>query len=218
LLPSLGRLVRGLSALFWGLPVALIICLQALKTDSLRPFGVLPPVIVTGWLVYALWELGHFQKQERVWLAALGRAQLLGVINLGLAPFIFFWNRLPGETFYNQMLLLLLVCSLLFLSSVNMVLRRLAAMLPDQMLRTETKHFGTLNRGLLLAALLLALAYLGLRQIPGLPLLVIASLMTVERLSLWLIIGLVLLPLAVTMALIWKIKEVVLGGVFGGKS
>ena len=27
LLRSLGRLVRGLSALFWGLPLALIVCL-----------------------------------------------------------------------------------------------------------------------------------------------------------------------------------------------
>ena len=65
LLRSLGRLVRGLSALFWGLPVALIVCVQTAKMDILRLFGVVPPLLVTGWVAYGLWQLGHFQKQER---------------------------------------------------------------------------------------------------------------------------------------------------------
>src|SRR5205809_43285 len=122
LLRSLGRLVRGLAGLFWGLPVALVICVQTLKADGLHSFGAVPPIVVTGWLLFALWQLGDFQKQERVWIATLERTKLLGVLNLGLAPFVFFWNRLPHEVYYNQMLLLLLITSLLFLSSLNVVL------------------------------------------------------------------------------------------------
>jgi hypothetical protein len=34
--------------------------------------------------------------------------------------------------------------------------------------------------------------------------------------GLWVLLFLVLLPLAVTMALIWKIKQVILDSVFGG--
>ena len=36
-----------------------------------------------------------------------------------------------------------------------------------------------------------------------------------DRESLWLLILMVLLPVATTMALLWKIKEVILTGVFG---
>src|SRR5437764_1404541 len=36
LMRSLGRLVRGLSALFWGLPIALVACVQSATTDCLH--------------------------------------------------------------------------------------------------------------------------------------------------------------------------------------
>jgi hypothetical protein len=215
LLHSLGRLVRGLSALFWGLPVALLVCVHAIKNESLHSYGIAPPLIVMGWLVFGLWELGCFQKQERIWVATLERAKLLGLVNIGLAPFLCWWNQIPDESFFNQMLLLLIVTGVLFLCSLNLVLWRLTAMLPDETMRSETKSFTTLNRGLLLTGLAIVLAYLGLRQIHGLPLVAIIGLMTVERLSLWLTLCLLLLPLAITMALIWKIKEVVLNAVFG---
>ena len=39
-----------------------------------------------------------------------------------------------------------------------------------------------------------------------------------ERSSLWFLIVLVLLPLAMTMALLWKTKEVILDNVFGANS
>ena len=217
LLRSLGRLVRGLSTLFWGLPVALVACLQTLKTDALHTFGILPPLGVSAWLLFGVWEMGHFQRQERVWAAALEQTRLLGLINVGLSPFVFFWNRMPHDPFYNQMLLLLMVTGVLFLCSLNVMLVRLTAMLPDEMLRSETRHFAALNRGLFLTGLILTLGYIGLRQASVLPPTVIAGLITLERLSLWLTVSFVLLPLAITMALIWKIKESILCGVFGGK-
>src|SRR5579872_6186556 len=92
LLRSLGKLVRGLSALFWGLPVTLIICVQTAKTESLRSFGIIPPVVVTSWLLFGLWQLGAFQKQERVWMSALDRAKMLAMVDLGLSPFLYWWN------------------------------------------------------------------------------------------------------------------------------
>jgi hypothetical protein len=36
--------------------------------------------------------------------------------------------------------------------------------------------------------------------------------------SLWALVFLVLLPLAMTMALIWKIKETILDGIYGSES
>jgi len=56
-----------------------------------------------------------------------------------------------------------------------------------------------------------------LPQIPGLPAPMIATVMLIERISGWAFILLVLLPLAMTMALIWKTKEVILESVFASK-
>jgi hypothetical protein len=215
LLRSLGRLVRGLSALFWGLPVALIVCVQTARMDVLREFGVLPPVLVTGWLVYGLWQLGYFQKQERVWIHALDKAKWLAIINLGLSPFIYFWSRLPDQPLYFIMVLALAVSGLVFLGCLNMVLRRLTAMLPDEALREETRYFTTINRYLVFGILLLCVAFYVLLHFPQWLASAGAFLQAVGPASPFLLVFLVLLPLAMTMALIWKIKEVILDSVFG---
>ncbi len=215
LLRSLGRLVRGLSALFWGLPLSLIVCVQTAQTQTLHYFNIFPPLVVTGMLVYGLWQLGRFQKQERIWVVALDRAKILALVNLGLSPFLYWSNQRPEQPFFLAMIHLLGIFALLFLSGLNLVLYRLSAMLPDESLRQETKHFTTLNRFLLLGILLLGIIlFVLLRYSPR----VAAPLNLEEALGssgLWLLMFLALLPLAMTMALVWKIKEVILDSVFG---
>jgi hypothetical protein len=218
LLRSLGRLVRGLSALFWGLPITLIVCFHTAKAESLKTFGIVPPLVTTALLAYGLWQLGDFQKQERVWRSALDRAQLLSLFNFGLSPFLYWWNKVPANSLFLVMVILMSISALLFLGSVNLVLRRLGAMLPDEALRLETRQFTTLNLNLLLATFLLALAYVGLGQFHTLPLWLGIIVSAMERSSLWFLIVLVLLPLAMTMALLWKTKEVILDNVFGAES
>jgi hypothetical protein len=217
LLRSLGRLARGLSALFWGLPLALIICVQTAKTEWLRSLSVIPPLVATGLLVYGLWLLGGFQKQERVWQNALDRALILGLINFGLSPFLYWWNRVPAKPFFFFMVLLLAFSGLMFLSALNFVLDRLGAMLPDEALRTETRQFTVLNRNLILVTVLLALSYFVANQFESLPLWLATILSIIDRSSFWFLIPLVLLPLAMTMALLWKTKEVILDSVFGAE-
>ncbi len=215
LLRSLGRLVRGLSALFWGLPVSLIVCVETTRMDMFRLFGVVPPVLVTGWVAYGLWQLGHFQKQERIWMSALDKAKWLALINLGLSPFIFFWSRLPDVPLYLTMVLVLVVSGLVFLATLNMVLCRLTAMLPDEGLRQETRYFTAINRYLVLGILVLGIGFYVLLHFPETLRTAGAFLYAISPASPWLLIFLVLLPLAMTMALIWKIKEVILDSVFG---
>ena len=217
LLRALGRLVRGLSALFWGLPLALVLCVQTAKMDWLRPFGFMPPVAAMGLLLYGLWLAGQFQKQERVWQNALDRAKLLALVNLGLSPFLFWSNRVPHHVLFETMVTLLDFSALVFLSHLNLVLLRLSAMLPDETLRHESKQYTLLNRVLLLGAMLLAIGHLLLQQFALLTITAGRILVVVERAGLWLLILLVLLPLAMTMALLWKTKEVILESVFGGE-
>src|SRR5262245_49193618 len=169
LLNSLGRLVRGLSALFWGLPIALVICFQTAQADWLRPLGVLPPVIATALLFYGLSLLGHFQKQERIWRHSLDRAKIFGLINVGLSPFLYWWNKMPFHPFYSAIVELMALSSVLFLFALNPLLYRLTAMLPDETLRIETRVFTMLNRYLILATTLLLAGFFVLVRVHVLP-------------------------------------------------
>ena len=79
------------------------------------------------------------------------RPAACALINFGLSPFLYWWNQVPDKPFFLTMVLLLAVSALLFLGSLNLVLRRLGAMLPDETLRLETRQFTALNLNLLFA-------------------------------------------------------------------
>ena len=215
LLRSLGRLARGLSALFWGLPAALVVSAETARADWLKPLGLLPDLATNGLLLYGLWQIGGFQKSERPWRHAVDRAKLLGLVDLGLSPFLYWHNKLPGNLFFSVMVLLLNLSALLFLFYLNHVIERLGAMLPEETLRQETRQFTALNRSLLITLLLLAIAYGCLLQIPHPGAAISLAVVWIQDGGFWLLVFFALLPLAMTMALLWKTKEVILDGVFG---
>jgi hypothetical protein len=222
LLRSLGRLVRGLSAIFWGLPLALIIYVQTASTHLAELVGAmafLPPLAVTGLIFYGLTQMGHFQRQERVWMTVLERAKFVTVVNLGLSPFLYWWQRFPTVQLFTAAVGLLTLSSLLLLYYINLVLHRLAAMLPDETLRMETRMFTNLNRSLLVSIPILLASYVLLAWLSvwgpvGLPSSFLDLIVILRPFGLWLILFLILMPLAMTMALIWKIKEVIFASVF----
>ena len=206
LMRSLGRLVRGLSALFWGLPIALVVCVQTANTgwlDSLGRYGL-----------YGLHLISDFQKQERIWMLALDRAKILGLVNLGLSPFLHWHQHLPDIPFFSYAVSVMALSALLFLFNLNLLLQRLTAMLPDETLREETKVFTSLNTILLVLIPTFLAFYLPISQLCHLPQSVVFMLRVLD--NQWLLAILIfLLPLAITMSLIWKIKEAILASVFG---
>ena len=217
LLRSLGRLVRGLSALFWGLPATLVICAETAKADWLKPLGMMPALAGTGLLLYGLWQMSDFQKQERPWRHALDRAKLPGLVNLGLCPFLYWQNKMPGQPFFNAAVFVLVLSGLLFLFNLNLVLKQLSAMLPDETLRHETLLFTALNRWLLVGLVFLSAAFVLFLYSARWQLAFGVFADWISRLGLWALTLLALLPLAMTMALLWKTKEVILDSVFGAK-
>jgi hypothetical protein len=229
---SLGHLAKGLSALFWGLPIALVVCVQCAKGDWFRPLGIVPPLVATGLLFYALSLLGNFQRQERIWMSTLERAKIIALINVGISPFLYWWSRIPSNSFFSLIMDCTLVAGLLFLLLLNPVLLRLTAMLPDETLRMETRLFTSMNRTILLIVLSLLVAYLAMVRIePGSPEKLLGWMLKVlplphqaqmvfyflDRAGLWLMLFPILFPIAMTMALIWKIKEVILVSIFGNE-
>lgn len=214
LMRSLGRLVRGLSALFWGLPCALVVCVWVATNEWVRPVHMLGPIVTTGLLFYGLYMISFFQQQERVWHEALERAKLLALVNTGLSPFIYWFNRLPDVNLYKMAVFLLMLTGILFLFNLNHVLQRLAAMLPDETLRFETRIFSNLNISLISAIIIIFTLFYVLQRFHNVPAVVGNYLRIFEAFQYWLLIFLILLPLAMTMTLIWKIKEVVFASVF----
>lgn len=215
LMRSLGKLVRGLSALFWGLPLTLVVFFHTARADSLHLYHLAPPLACTALLLYGLWLLGAFQKQERVWRNALDRAMLLSLINFGLSPFLYWWNKMPHNAFFGAVVIALGFSGLLFLASLNGVLRRLGAMIPDETLRLETRQFTALNLNVLSVTFVIAGAYVVLSRIRELPVFLQAFMIMLDESNFWFLVLLVLLPMALTMALLWKAKEVILDNVFG---
>ena len=219
LLRSLGQLARGLSALFWGLPASLIVCAETARIELLKPIGIVPALVVNALLLFGLWQMGDFQKQERPWRNALDRAKLLGLVNLGLAPFLFFENKMPEQLFFRAAIFVLILSAILFLFNLNVVLKQLGAMLPDETLRQETHQFTLLNRWLLVGWLVFVAASIAVPQMFDL------SAMINPKILFWLqhaeiavLLFLGLAPLAITMALIWKTKETILDSVFGSRT
>jgi hypothetical protein len=216
LLHSLGRLVRGLSALFWGLPATLVICAETARVEALKPLELIPAVGSNVLLLFGLWQISYFQSQERPWRAVLDRARLLGLINVGLCPFLFWYNRMPDQLFFRISVCLLVVSGLFFLADLNLVLKQLGAMLPDQALRQETRQFSRINRWLLLAWLVAITASMILPDLLNFSARFdVKVLFWLQRMETAVLLFLGLAPLAITMALIWKAKEVILDGVFG---
>ncbi len=214
---SLGCLVRGLSVLFWALPVSLVVCVQTAQADYLRIFGVLPAMLSTASLVYGLILLGRFRKEELIWVRALERARILAVVSLGLSPFLFWWSRLPSNLFYTIMIQLMAACGLLLLLALNPVLRRLTAMLPDEALRHETQVFTRMNTVLVGFNLALVAGQTTAFHLK-LPLDRLGRWhLVLDRACHWSLWFFILLAVAVTMGLIWKTKEVIFHSVFGGK-
>jgi hypothetical protein len=218
LLRSLGKLARGLSALFWGLPAVLLISGEILRTEFLKPVEMAPLLVANLVLLFGLGQMESFQPQERPWRRALDRAKLVGLVNFGLCPFLFWFNRMPGQSYFQAAICLLVISSLLFLFNLNLVLRYLGAMLPDETLRHDINQFTWLNRRLLIAWLVFALIIMAVSQRGFFGIrLNLDTLMWAQQSGVIILLFLALSPLAITMGLIWKTKEVILDSVFGAK-
>jgi hypothetical protein len=171
-------------------------------------------LLFTATLWHGLRQLRDFQKQERIWQQALDWAEFLAIVNTGLSPFLFWWHRFPLVPFYIVCVDFLAVSGLLFLMQMNRVLLRLSAMLPDEMLRQETRTFTGLN----IWMLLIVLAGFGvdrvLRGVPDAVRWLDLVPFALHEAALWLALFFALMPVGMTLALLWKIKEAIFTSLF----
>lgn len=208
--------MRGLSAVFWGLPFALVAFARHFLALLPSVYDLVLPPLAAALVFVGLQRLTYFQRQERPWQSSLLATQIVALLTLGLAPFLYLWSRMPDIEFFARAVLLLLAVSLLFLVSVTRMLSRLAAMLPDDTVRSDARLFHSLATYvvLILGSVGVVLYY----RMSPLPLTEFLSLpqqpLGFGRQATLLL--LVLVPVAMTMSVTWKLKEVVMAIVASG--
>lgn len=213
---SLGRLIRGLTILFWGLPITLLVCVRTSVKErfELQPLDFFIPIVVSATLLVSIFLLGEFKKNEKSWIELLDRAKFFGIINLLLSPFIYWRLKVPEISAFSVAVWLFFVSNTLFLLIINRIIQHLSRMLPENTLREDAKTYGDLNQYMLAGLLVvLILGYAG-NGFKNLPAPIGDLLFLLSRYYQWILTFIVVVPLAITMALLWKTKEVILTGIF----
>ena len=178
---ELRPLLRGLNALLVGLPLALLVCVPGAVGDWIRLFvivmlegnelpgmwllALLPSIVAIGLLVVAVWQFERFRPDGKEWQADLYHSRLFVLVCLGLAPFLQWAEVKPGvppggEFVFRLNVILFTFAAFVFLLHLNLLLRRLATLLPNEVLRADTRIFAKLNPILLLLVLGVGVIYL----------------------------------------------------------
>jgi len=223
---GLNSLVRGLTALFYALPIALLIIVwTATRSTSsvpspmsnlLHSLGILPALGTSALLLYGVIKLGRFQPDFVAWQKSVHLARWCAILVLGLSPFLYWWCRVPEITYFKVLAMTLIVTSMLLLAQLNVVLRRLTAILPDQTLRAETVFMARFNLVILAVVGAAEMFFYSLNRLS-----ISAATEWLTQQQLWLlrpmeiiVLLMMVMPIAITMAVMWKIKEVILESVF----
>lgn len=215
---EMASVVRGLAAIFWGLPVALLAFARHFLAFWPSVYDLVLPPAATGLLFLGLHRLSRLHPQERIWQHAVFQAQVLALLLLGLSPFLFFWSRSPGAEFFGRAVVVLLGVAFAFVVALMRVLVRLSAILPDETARSDARLFQGLATYVVLVlvgaavTLYVRLSPIGLSEFLELP----KQPSAFGRQALLLL--LTLLPIAMAMAVAWKLKEVAMGVVVGRRS
>jgi hypothetical protein len=226
---GLNSLVRGLTALFYALPVALLIIVWTATrsgatvpspvSNLLHSLGILPAFVTSALMFYGVLKLGKFQPDFVAWQKSVGRARWCGLVLIGLSPFLYWWCRMPEIVYFKVSAIALIAVSMLFLAQLNVVLRRLTAILPDQTLRAETAFMARFNHVILVIVGAAEVFFFSLNRLS-----IAAATEWLTQRHLWLlrpleiiVLLMMVMPIAITMAVMWKVKEVILESVFQGE-
>ena len=177
--------------------------------------GSLAAVLAASLIVYGLRLLLRFQRQETIWIDAVNRASLAALTVVGLLPFAYWWSRFPAIAVFDRGVALLFTAGIGLGLALNHLLVRLAAMLPDEILRQDARMLAQIDQSLLLGLFgFAALDWWLPRWLPHLPAAWSPMILAVHDLRFALLLLGALIPLALTMTLIWKTKETIIAGVF----
>jgi|GEM_PF-744797 len=215
--PSVLRdLVRGLTFLFWGLPLCVVIFAAVATTAGFGHLGVIGPAIPPMLICYGFIQVGSAVGGDLVWRRQVDRALLLGLIMVGLAPFLYWWHRVPENLFFSSMVIVLCVTGFAMLFVMSYLIQQLAFALGEPILLLDARRLGSYVRISAITSIAVLLSHVVGGIFKLLPQEYLdAVLDTSHPVFLAGVVIFVLTPLATVMSLLWKMKQLILNSVFG---
>ena len=200
------QLIRGFSWVLWGLPLTLLLFFGALQVEVLArlqlPSYALGVVILfTGMIC-----LARSGQVTRAWQGWVRSGILLSFMMLYLAPFVFWWQRLPHVPFFGANMWILLFCTMLILVVANRLASELGGLYRDATFAVEARlcAWSVVVLMMLPFCIGIGYAYYTLKKY-GIPMR--ATLGVAHReMPFWLHVFF-LLPFTLTMTTVWKARE-----------
>lgn len=200
------RAARGFSCVFWGLPLSLLLFTGAVDI-RLFPRVRVPAYVMGVFVVYC--GLVFFQRigpLTAMWQRRVRGGLLILLLEVYLAPFLFWWRQMPLVPYYAANVMALVLCTMMGLFVLNKLGGEIARTLHDGSLYVESQISAWLSA----LFLLVPVAYSLLRSLQPpiesaaalLQSMVVAPFGTPR----W-IYAFALLPFTLTMAIAWKAKE-----------
>ena len=167
-----------------------------------------------------------------MWQGTVNFAQVLALLMVGLVPFLHWQQQITSDTMtWSQMseaqkhivysTCIFFTASMMYVLNLNHVLARLAAMLPDPILRADVRLFVYLNFGLFLLLVIglwmhqkADVVFLGLREFAPAFAESIGSYLGLAAMMKAAILWAATLVVTLTMTMLWKTKEAILNSVF----
>lgn len=232
---ELRPLLRGLNALLVGLPMALLVCVPGAVGDWIRLFVIVllegnalpgmwvlalfPSLFAIGLLFIAILQLGKFRADVKKWQSDLYHSRLFVLVCLGLSPFLQ-WAEVEsgisseGILIFRLNMILFTLAAFVFLLHLNLLLRRLATLLPNEILRADTRIFAKFNPILLLLVLSVVGIYLLASMLDPANQRFKQIMEAINDQSGRLLILLVLPSVATTLSMVWKSRQTALRMIF----
>jgi hypothetical protein len=219
---DLVRLSQGFSCIFWGLPIALFLCVQLkiLRTVVADPFtrSSLEQlyfslfVAVLALVCFGAYKLSKVPTMGDRWKRRVRVSLSLAAINLYFSPFLYWWLTMPDNAFYTLNMFAFIGSLILLLFSLNFLSMEFGRFLGDSSLVIESRLFLGIN------VLVLALPSAGVfvwaairswhiesTQSMGLEFINLLELPYPWQLLLFIVL---FLPVSLTLANLWRVKEI----------
>lgn len=206
---DLVALAQGLSCWLWGIPAAMLLSIRELPFEWGIPFQV--PLFVVPYLLVLTGavKMARVRSPGDRWRSEAQRALILCIVAAYLTPFLFWWRRWPQSVYLMANVWLLVACGVALLAQVNRVVRTLGACLGDPALAAEAELFRAV-----------VWIVLGLPTLAAIAFVITASVRTQQPVTTqfetallatpsW-GLALLLVPLSITLALVWRAKDLTL--------
>ena len=198
---ALVRVARGFSCIFWGISLTLLLFSGALDI-RIFSFVHMPAYVFGVLLTYiGVTFLQRAGALSDTWTRRVRLLLLLLLIEVYLAPFVYWWRQMPHVIYFTLNVTVLIICTTWGLFVVNRLAGEAGRLLHDHTFLFETKVASWLAAVFMLIPLAQALyAAAGAAFEPD------GHFLFTLTPPLWVYV-LGILPFTITMAVAWKTKE-----------